>query len=62
MRDINGNIIELKCTYDNHTKNGVTPIGEKRVPGIIQWVSVSNSIQDEIRIYDRLFTKPIPCM
>ncbi|MBP5671712.1 MAG: glutamine--tRNA ligase/YqeY domain fusion protein [Victivallales bacterium] len=59
VKDANGNIVELRCTYDPQTKGGNAPDGRK-VKGTIQWVEASNAIDAEIRQYDRLFTKEDP--
>lgn len=60
IKDPAGKVIELKCTFDAATKAGVTPEGQKKVKGIIHWVSATNSIPCEVRIYDRLFNVPNP--
>ena len=59
VKDANGNIVELRCTYDPQTKGGNAPDGRK-VKGTIQWVEATNAIDAEIRQYDRLFTKEDP--
>jgi glutaminyl-tRNA synthetase len=53
---INGEIIELHCTYDPETRGGYAPDGRK-VQGTLHWVSAENAIDVEVRLYDRLFTK-----
>jgi len=58
IKDDKGEIIELKCTYDPETL-GANPEGRK-VRGVIHWVSVSEGVQAEIRLYDRLFNHPAP--
>jgi glutaminyl-tRNA synthetase len=56
VKDNNGEIVEIICTYDPSTKPGV---GEWRsVKGTIHWVSASHSKETEIRLFDRLFTEP----
>jgi len=56
VKDSNGEIVEIICTYDPSTKPGV---GEWRsVKGTIHWVSASHSKETEIRLFDRLFTEP----
>ena len=61
IRNGSGEPIELLCTYDYETRGGVTPEGSKRVKGVIQWVSTSNTaVKGHIRLYDRLFTVPTP--
>ncbi len=59
VKDANGNVVELRCTYDPQTKGGNAPDGRK-VKGTIQWVEATNAIDAEIRQYDRLFTKEDP--
>lgn len=59
IKDENGKIIELHCTYDPKTKGGSAPDGRK-VKGTIHWVSAEHAIQAEVRLYDRLFNHPNP--
>ena len=59
VKDSEGNIIELHCTYDPDTKGGNSPDGRK-VKATLHWVSASDSIDAEIRRYDRLFQIPEP--
>ena len=59
IKDSEGNITELHCKYDPETKGGNPPDGRK-VKATLHWVSASNSIDAEIRKYDRLFHKPEP--
>jgi glutaminyl-tRNA synthetase len=59
VKDANGNIVELKCTYDPETKGGNAPDGRK-VKATIHWVSVAHAIDAEVRKYDRLFKVPSP--
>ena len=59
VKDDNGVILEVHCTYDPDTKGGSTPDGRK-VKGTIHWVSASRSLPAEIRLYDRLFSVPDP--
>lgn len=54
IKDENGNIIELRCTYDPSTKSGADNSG-KKVKGTIHWVSASHAKQVEVRLYDRLY-------
>ncbi len=58
IRNSQGDIIELRCTYDANTL-GKKPEGRK-VKGVIQWVSEKHSLDAEIRLYDRLFNVPQP--
>ncbi|MFZ1291663.1 MAG: glutamine--tRNA ligase/YqeY domain fusion protein [Melioribacteraceae bacterium] len=59
IKDENGNILELHCTYDADTKSG-SGKSEKKVKGTIHWVSVPHSINAEVRLYDRLFSVEFP--
>lgn len=53
IKDENGNIIELHCTYDPETRGGNAPDGRK-VKGTIHWVSIEHAVKAEVRLYDRL--------
>jgi len=55
IKDSLGNVIALHCTYDPETKGGYAPDGRK-VKGTLHWVSATNAITAEVRLYDRLFT------
>jgi glutaminyl-tRNA synthetase len=59
IKDENGNVIELRCTYDPLTKGGNAPDGRK-VKGTIHWVSAEHALEAEVRVYDRLFNDPEP--
>ncbi len=59
IKDENGNITELHCTYDPATKGGWSNDGRK-VQGTLHWVSAAHAIPCEVRIYDQLFTKANP--
>ena len=54
-----GKVIELRCTYDPATKSGTAADGRK-VKGTLHWVSASEAITAEVRLYDTLFTDPMP--
>jgi glutaminyl-tRNA synthetase len=54
-----GEIEELHCEYDPATRGGDSPDGRK-VRGTIHWVSAEQAVNGEVRLYDRLFTKPNP--
>ena len=58
IKDADGKIIELRCTYDENTL-GKKPEGRK-VKGVIHWVSVAHALDAEVRLYDRLFNVPNP--
>lgn len=58
IRDADGNIVELRCTYDADTL-GKNPEGRK-VKGVIHWVPAAESVECEVRLYDRLFRSANP--
>jgi len=59
IKDAQGNITELRCTYDPASRGGNSPDGRK-VQGTIHWVSVPQAVKAEIRMFDRLFSLPNP--
>jgi glutaminyl-tRNA synthetase len=59
VKDANGEIAELHCTYDPESRGGGTPDG-RRVKGTLHWVSASHAIDAEVRLYDHLFTTENP--
>jgi glutaminyl-tRNA synthetase len=59
VKDADGNIVELHCTYDPETKGGNAPDGRK-VKATLHWVAASRAIKAEVRLYDRLFSDPDP--
>jgi glutaminyl-tRNA synthetase len=58
IKNNQGQIIELRCSYDDKTLN-VNPEGRK-VQGVIHWVSARHAVPVEVRLYDRLFNHPTP--
>jgi glutaminyl-tRNA synthetase len=58
IKNANGEIIELRCSYDSHTL-GKNPEGRK-VKGVIHWVSEAHAQPAEVRLYERLFSVPQP--
>lgn len=61
VKDTNGTITEIRCTYDEESKSGSgTEASKRKVKGTIHWVSIQDAIQAEVRIYDRLFTHENP--
>jgi glutaminyl-tRNA synthetase len=61
VKDENGEIIEIHCTYDEESKSGSGSEASKRkVKGTIHWVSIKHAVQAEVRLYDRLFTNEAP--
>jgi glutaminyl-tRNA synthetase len=59
IKDDNGQIVELRCSYDPATRGGNSPDGRK-VKSTIHWVSASHALHADIRLYDHLFTKERP--
>ena len=59
IKNDNGEVTEIHCTYDPESKGGVTPDGRK-VRGTIHWVSTKTAIDAQIRLYDRLFNVENP--
>ena len=59
IKDSNGDITEVRCTYDPLSRGGNSPDGRK-VKSTIHWVSAAHAIPAEVRIYNRLFTQPDP--
>ncbi len=59
VKDANGEVIELRCTYDPATKGGNAPDGRK-VKATLHWLSASMSVPAEIRLYSQLFRNPAP--
>lgn len=59
VKDADGQVIEVHCTYDPETRGGMSADGRK-VKGTIHWVSAQHAIEAELRLYDNLFTKKDP--
>ncbi len=61
IKDENGEILEIHCTYDPKSKSGSgTEESLKKIKGTLHWVSISHAIKAEIRLYDRLFSIESP--
>jgi glutaminyl-tRNA synthetase len=59
VKDPSGEVVELRCTYDPATRGGSPPDGRK-VKATLHWVSAPHALEAEVRLYDRLFTAPVP--
>jgi glutaminyl-tRNA synthetase len=59
IKDANGQVIELRCSYEPASRGGAAVDGRK-VKGTIHWVSAAHAVPVEVRLYDRLFTMPNP--
>jgi glutaminyl-tRNA synthetase len=61
IKDADGNITEIHCTYDTDSKSGSgSEASQRKVKGTIHWVSINHAIPAEVRIYDRLFSHESP--
>ena len=61
IKDENGEVIEIHCTYDEDSRSGSGSEASKRkVKGTLHWVSVKHALNAEVRVYDRLFTDEAP--
>ena len=61
IKDEDGNITEIHCTYDPKSLSGSgTPESERKVKGTLHWVAANKAVETEVRLYDRLFTDPTP--
>lgn len=61
VKDAEGNITEIHCTYDVDSRSGSgTEASQRKVKGTIHWVSTAHAIPAEVRIYDRLFSHESP--
>ncbi len=59
VKDADGAIVEVRCTYDPASRGGNSPDGRK-VKSTIHWVSTAHALSAEVRLYDKLFSKPDP--
>ena len=59
VKDDEGNITEIHCTYDPNTKSGM-PDSNRKVKATIHWASVAHSKKAEVRLFDRLFSVEDP--
>jgi glutaminyl-tRNA synthetase len=59
VKDAEGNVVQLNCTYDPETRGGDAPDGRK-VKATLHWVSARHALEAEARLYDHLFLKPDP--
>ncbi len=61
VKNKNGEVTEIHCTYDEDSLSGSGSEASKRkVKGTLHWVSVKHAINAEVRVYDRLFTDEAP--
>jgi glutaminyl-tRNA synthetase len=55
IKDAEGNIVEIHCTYDPESRGGSSPDGRK-VKGTLHWVSACHAVPSEVRLYEQMFT------
>jgi glutaminyl-tRNA synthetase len=60
IKNADGSIKELICTYDESTRHGKKPEGRPKPKGIIHWVSARHAVDAVVRLYDRLFSVESP--
>ena len=60
VKDSDGNITHLNCTYDEQTKSGSPAAIDRKVKGTIHWVNARQASHVEVRLYDRLFLSETP--
>ncbi|MDY0253297.1 MAG: glutamine--tRNA ligase/YqeY domain fusion protein [Tenuifilaceae bacterium] len=59
IKDDNGEVVELRCTYDPESAGGTSSDGRK-VKGVIHWLSAKHAVPAEVRLFDRLFQNEDP--
>jgi glutaminyl-tRNA synthetase len=59
VKDADGRVVELRCTYDPATRGGSAPDG-RRPKATLHWVSAAHAVPAEVRLYDHLFASPHP--
>ena len=59
VKDADGRVVELRCTYDPATRGGDAPDG-RRPKATLHWVSAASAVPAEVRLYGHLFTRPDP--
>jgi glutaminyl-tRNA synthetase len=59
VKNARGEVAEVHCTYDPASRGGNSPDGRK-VKATMHWVSAAHAVDAEVRLYDKLFTKPDP--
>jgi glutaminyl-tRNA synthetase len=59
VKDADGRVVELRCTYDPATRGGDAPDG-RRPKATLHWVSAADAVPAEVRLYDHLFSRPDP--
>ncbi|HXL67451.1 MAG TPA: glutamine--tRNA ligase/YqeY domain fusion protein [Xanthobacteraceae bacterium] len=60
VKNADGEVTELRCTYDPATRGGETPPDGRKVQATLHWVSAADTVTAEVRLYNPLFTRPDP--
>jgi len=60
VKDADGEVVELRCTYDPETRGGNAPPDGRKVKATLHWVSAAHAVSAEVRLYDHLFARPDP--
>ena len=60
VKDDNGNVVEIRCTYDPETRGGNTPPDGRKVKATLHWVSGKHAVDGAVRLYDHLFNVENP--
>ena len=61
VKDANGEVIEVHCSYDEDSLSGSgTEASKRKVKGTLHWVSIKHAVKVEVRLYDRLFSDEAP--
>lgn len=59
VRDADGQVVALRCTYDPASRGGNSPDGRK-VQATLHWVAAADAVKAEVRLYTQLFNRPDP--
>ncbi|HEX9093250.1 MAG TPA: glutamine--tRNA ligase/YqeY domain fusion protein [Coriobacteriia bacterium] len=59
VKDDDGRVVELRCTYDPATRGGAAP-DDRRPKATLHWLSAAHAVRAEVRLYDHLFRDPFP--
>ncbi|MGE0517305.1 MAG: glutamine--tRNA ligase/YqeY domain fusion protein [Hyphomicrobiaceae bacterium] len=60
VKDADGNVVELRCTYDPETRGGNTPPDGRKVKATLHWVAAPTAVEAEVRLYEHLFANAEP--
>jgi len=60
IKDGDGKVVELRCSYDPATRGGENPPDGRKVKATLHWASASHAVDAEVRLYDRLFARENP--